>query len=81
MKMGYLDEVDLGNVMIQQKKEPIKEFMEAVDKCNDIDKWVHVENLQEQDYCTSFFIRKIAVNPIHGYKAYEVAILSFDTTL
>jgi len=76
MKMGYLDEVDLGNAMIQQKKEPIKEFMEAVDKCNDIDKWVHVENMQEQDYYTSFFIRKIAVNPIHGYKAYEVAILS-----
>jgi hypothetical protein len=78
MKMGYLDELDLGNAMIRQKRQPTEDLIAAIKRCDESDTWVYVESIQDKEYLSNCYFRKIAVNPKFGYRAYEVVIFSID---
>ena len=79
LKVGFIDELDLGNELIEQKRAPSDKFIEKIRACKDKDKWELIEDMREQNLILSLFIRKIETNPVTGYSAFEVVITSIST--
>lgn len=76
LKVGLVDEVNLGEVYIKQKRNPEPEFYEIINKSYEIDKWEFVENLKESGFTINLYIKLISVNPKTKNRAFEVAIVS-----
>ncbi len=80
LKFGYVDEVDLGNELIKQRKMPAKEVVDLICSCDEIDKWEFIENVPEGSHLLNLFVKKVAINPVTHHSAYEVVITSIYNT-
>ncbi|SFH54017.1 diguanylate cyclase (GGDEF) domain-containing protein [Pseudobutyrivibrio sp. OR37] len=78
LKVNYVEEVDLGHELIKQKRMPAKEFIDAIRACSTYNKWEIVEGIVEQGFKLNLFIRKIGINPITRYEAFEVVIVALS---
>jgi len=74
LKVGYVDEKDLGNELIKQKRMPAQTFMDKINLCTEVNKWELIENMTEGDLRLNLFVRKLGENPVTGFKAIEVVI-------
>lgn len=76
LKAAYIDETDLGNVMIKQKRLPAAEMMNILDKCIESKRWELVEGIDEVGMKLDLFLRFIGENPLNNHCAFEVVIIS-----
>ena len=79
LKVGYIDEIDLGNELIRQKRMPSQSFINVLENCKEIDKWEIIEDVDEPGLRLNLFIKKIAKNPISEYEAFEIVIVSISS--
>ncbi|QFJ55965.1 EAL domain-containing protein [Pseudobutyrivibrio xylanivorans] len=79
LKTDFVDEMDLGQVMIRQKRLPENEFLDTIAKCVDSGKWELVEGLKEQGLTMDLFIKFIGRNPVNQYVAFEVVIIAITS--
>lgn len=79
LKAGFLDEVDLGNELIKQKRNPSSNFFEVARNCKEFNKWEIIENVEEEGLLINLFIKKICQNPITKHVAFEIAIMSISS--
>lgn len=79
LKVDYVDEVDLGQVMIKQKRLPGEEIIEAIRKCENSGKWELAEGFNVQGINMDVFIKFIGRNPSTDYVAFEVVIAAITS--
>ena len=79
LKLDYIDEVDLGNVLIRQKRPPLEEFMNVIKACETLNKWEIIKGLKESGLVMDIYVRKIAAHPTVNKEAFEVVIISART--
>ncbi|SDB05744.1 diguanylate cyclase (GGDEF) domain-containing protein [Pseudobutyrivibrio sp. YE44] len=79
VRADFIDETDLGAVMIKQKRLPEVDFINVINKCVDSGKWELVEGLHEQSMKIDLFIKFIGRNPITSFVAFEVVIIAIST--
>ena len=79
LKTNYIDEIDLGSVMIKQKRLPEKEFIDVSKRCVETGKWELAEGMHEQNLTIDMFVKFIGKNPITDYIAFEVVIIAISS--
>ncbi len=78
LKMDFIDEINLGHVMIKQKRMPAEVILETFNKCRETRKWEFVEALIFAGNKMDVFIKFIGDNPKKNSAAYEVVIVSLS---
>ena len=78
LKVGFIDEMDLGNELIEQRRLPADQFLEAIRNTQEDGRWELIEGLEEQNLILNLFIKKIGTNPITHYQAFEVVIIAIS---
>lgn len=79
VKTDYIDETDLGQVMIRQKRLPETSFIDTIKKSVDTGRWELQEGLKESGMTLDVFVKFIGRNPITGYVAFEVVIITITS--
>ena len=79
IKTEFIYEEDLGQVMIQQRRLPEREFFDVITKCVDSGKWELAEGIKERGMTMDLFIKFIGRNPITDYIAFEVVIIAISS--
>ena len=80
LKANVIDEIDLGQVMIRQKRLPEQAFLDNLKKVEESGRWELFEGLTEVGITMDTFIKYIGKNPKTGYCAYEVVIVAITSS-
>ncbi|MDC7277953.1 EAL domain-containing protein [Butyrivibrio fibrisolvens] len=75
VKLGYIEQSDLGHIMIKQKSLPSQRFLDTV-SVTDTKDWVLVENACEAGLLMDVFIKRIGQNPVNNNIAFAVSVIS-----
>lgn len=79
LKAKYIEEIDLGNIMIKQKKIQDESFTKHLKECADSARWELLEGIKEGGMKLDLFTKFIGKNPITGAVAFEVVIIAIIT--
>lgn len=75
VKLGYIEQSDLGHIMIKQKSLPSQRFLDTV-SVTDTKDWILVENVCEAGLLMDVFIKRIGQNPVNNNIAFAVSVIS-----
>ena len=76
LKVGFVDEMDLGNELIKQKRLPSQKFIDAINSCKERNRWEMIQNINEEGLVVDLFVKLIGTNPLTGCRAFVVVISS-----
>ncbi|SDH29960.1 diguanylate cyclase (GGDEF) domain-containing protein [Pseudobutyrivibrio sp. 49] len=75
VKLGYIEQSDLGHIMIKQKALPSDQFLCAVESTDSKD-WVLVEDAKEAGLIIDVYIKRIGQNPVNDNIAFAVSVIT-----
>ena len=81
LKVGFVDEMDLGNELIKQKRLPSQEFIDAINSCKERNRWEMIHDINEEGLVVDLFVKLIGTNPLTGFRAFEVVISSIKKNM
>lgn len=76
LKAGLIDEIDLGTVLIRQKRKPPEIIYTAMDKCKKTGRWELAEAVDESGMKMDVFVKLISASKAIESVAYELVIVS-----
>ncbi len=79
LRADYIDEIDLGSVMIKQKHLPDQLILDTFKKCMASNNWELAENVNDTGLVMDVFVKNIGKNEVTNYQAYEVVIISITS--
>ncbi|SHI60008.1 sensor domain-containing protein [Pseudobutyrivibrio xylanivorans] len=78
VKLGYVEQSDLGHIMIKQKALPSEQFLQAV-QTNEGKDWVLVEDAKEAGLIMDVYIKRIGQNPVNDNIAFGVSVIAIKS--
>ncbi|MBR5638002.1 MAG: EAL domain-containing protein [Pseudobutyrivibrio sp.] len=78
VKLGFVEQSDLGHIMIKQKALPSEQFLQAV-QTNEGKDWVLVEDAKEAGLIMDVYIKRIGQNPVNGNIAFAVSVIAIKS--
>ena len=75
VKLGYVEQSDLGHIMIKQKALPSEQFLRAVET-NETKDWVLVKDAREAGLIMDVYIKRIGKNPVNNNIAFAVSVIA-----
>ncbi len=76
LKMGYVDETELGKELIVTNRWPREAFIDVIRKCVDNKNWVYFEEMHDSGLSIDVFLKYLGTNPVTKSVAIEVAIVN-----
>lgn len=77
VKTGYIEQSDLGHIMIKQRCLPSKHFLDTVHERDGKD-WTLVEGARECGLIMDVSIKRIGQNPVNNNIAFAVSIITMN---